>query len=197
MSNEHDFTVHALGACSISSPIAFSTQSGDSMPNYVSDEDFVRYEVGAHEGEQPAIERKSLFQKAGPRSHIYFAPSHVHAGIVTCGGLCPGINDVIRAIVRCLWFRYGVRRITGIRYGYRGFLPEYNLGIRPLDPEAVDEIHKVGGTFLGSSRGGGERTQDIVDAIERLNLNVLFTIGGDGTQKGALAIAEEIERRNL
>ncbi len=197
MSNEHDFSVHALGACSISSPIILSTLRGDALPNYVGDEDFVRYEVEAREGAQDAIERKSLFQKAGPRSHIYFAPSHVHAGIVTCGGLCPGINDVIRAIVRCLWFRYGVRRITGIRYGYRGFLPEYNLGIRPLDPEAVDEIHKVGGTFLGSSRGGGERTADIVDAIERLNLNILFTIGGDGTQKGALAIAEEIERRNL
>ena len=124
-------------------------------------------------------------------------PSHVHAGIVTCGGLCPGINDVIRAIVRCLWFRYGVRRITGIRYGYRGFLPEFNIGTRPLDPEAVDEVHKVGGTFLGSSRGGGDRVSDIVDSIERLNLNILFTIGGDGTQKGAVAIAEEIERRNL
>jgi 6-phosphofructokinase 1 len=138
-----------------------------------------------------------MFEKAGPRQRIFFAPSHVHAGIVTCGGLCPGINDVIRAIVRCLWFRYGVRRITGILYGYRGFLPELNIGTRPLDPEAVDEVHKVGGTFLGSSRGGGDRISDIVDAIERLNLNILFTIGGDGTQKGAVAIAEEIERRDL
>ena len=58
-------------------------------------------------------------------------------------------------------------------------------------------MHNVGGTFLGSSRGGGERISDIVDSIERLNLNILFTIGGDGTQKGAVAIAEEIERRSL
>ncbi len=192
-----DFSVPVLGKCSIPSPIILSTRLDDSLANYVADDEFVRYDVDAREGEQVSLDRSHLFEKAGPRQQIFFAPSHVHAGIVTCGGLCPGINDVIRAIVRCLWFRYGVRRITGIRYGYRGFLPEYNIGTRPLDPETVDEVHKVGGTFLGSSRGGGERIADMVDAIERLNLNMLFTIGGDGTQKGAVAIAEEIERRNL
>ena len=197
MNDDIDFSVSVLGKCSIPSPIILSTVMGDSMANYVTDDEFVRYDVDAHEGAQGNLDRRQLFEKAGPRQKIYFAPSHVHAGIVTCGGLCPGINDVIRAIVRCLWFRYGVRRITGIRYGYRGFLPEFNIGTRPLDPEAVDEVHKVGGTFLGSSRGGGERISDIVDSIERLNLNILFTIGGDGTQKGAVAIAEEIEKRDL
>lgn len=192
-----DFSVSVLGKCSIPSPIVLSTRMGDSLANYVEDGDFVRFDVDAREGAQESLDRTRLFEKAGPRQQIYFAPSHVHAGIVTCGGLCPGINDVIRAIVRCLWFRYGVRRITGIRYGYRGFLPEFNIGTRPLDPESVDEVHKVGGTFLGSSRGGGDRISDIVDSIERLNLNILFTIGGDGTQKGAVAIAEEIERRDL
>jgi 6-phosphofructokinase 1 len=197
MSEEIDFSVQALGRCGIPSPIVLSTKTGDSLANYVADDEFVRYGVDARPGDQGSLERASLLEKAGPRQQIFFAPSHVHAGIVTCGGLCPGINDVIRAIVRCLWFRYGVRRITGVRYGYRGFLPEFNIGTKPLDPETVDEVHKVGGTFLGSSRGGGERTADIVDAIERLNLNMLFTIGGDGTQKGAVAIAEEIERRDL
>jgi len=197
MPDDLDFSVPALGTCSIPSPIVLSTGSGDSLADYAGDEEFVRYEVKAAAGPQPELDRHSLLQKAGPRQRIYFGPSHVHAGIVTCGGLCPGINDVIRAIVRCLWFRYGVRRITGIRYGYCGFLPEFNIDVRALDPDAVDEIHKVGGTFLGTSRGGGERVSDIVDAIERLNLNVLFTIGGDGTQKGALDIAQEIERRNL
>ena len=197
MSDEPDFSVPVLGKCSIPSPIVLSTRMGDSLANYVEDDAFVRFEVDAREGDQGSLDRARLLEKAGPRQQIFFAPSHVHAGIVTCGGLCPGINDVIRAIVRCLWFRYGVRRITGIRYGYRGFLPEYNIGTKPLDPEAVDEVHKVGGTFLGSSRGGGERIGDIVDSIERLNLNMLFTIGGDGTQKGAVAIAEEIERRDL
>jgi 6-phosphofructokinase 1 len=197
MSETPNFAVPVLGACGIPSPILLSTQPGDSLANYVTDDEFVRYDVDAHEGDQGSLDRSQLFEKAGPRQQIFFAPSHVHAGIVTCGGLCPGINDVIRAIVRCLWFRYGVRRITGIRYGYKGFLPECNIGVRPLDPEAVDEVHKVGGTFLGTSRGGGDRVPDIVDAIERLNLNILFTIGGDGTQKGAVAIAEEIERRKL
>jgi 6-phosphofructokinase 1 len=197
MSDEADFTVPLLGTCAIPSPIVLSTRMGDSLANYVEDDEFIRYDVDAREGEQGVLDRGGLFEKAGPRRLIYFAPSHVHAGIVTCGGLCPGINDVIRAIVRCLWFRYGVRRVTGIRYGYRGFLPEFNIGVRPLDPEAVDEVHKVGGTFLGSSRGGGDRVSDIVDSIERLNLNILFTIGGDGTQKGSMAIAEEIERRSL
>jgi len=197
MNEDMDFSVSVLGKCSIPSPIVLSTRMGDSLANYVEDGDFVRFDVDAREGAQESLDRTRLFEKAGPRQQIYFAPSHVHAGIVTCGGLCPGINDVIRAIVRCLWFRYGVRRITGIRYGYRGFLPEFNIGTRPLDPESVDEVHKVGGTFLGSSRGGGDRISDIVDSIERLNLNILFTIGGDGTQKGAVAIAEEIERRDL
>jgi 6-phosphofructokinase 1 len=197
MGDEFDFRVPCLGECKIPSPIQLSTTVGDEVANYVGDEDYVRHRVDAKEGLQEALSGAELLQKAGPRRLIYFSPSHVHAGIVTCGGLCPGINDVIRALVRCLWYRYGVRRVTGIRYGYRGFLPEQGIGVRALDPEIVDDIHKVGGSMLGSSRGGGERTGDIVDSIERLNLNVLFAIGGDGTLKGALAIAREIERRSL
>jgi len=197
MTSDLDFNVSTLGDCGIPSPIGLSTTQGDGIANFVSDKDFIRYEIDAASGPQADLEPRQLLQKAGPREKIYFSPSHVHAGIVTCGGLCPGLNDVIRAIVRCLWYRYGVRRITGIRYGFKGFLPDYNVDIKSLDPETVDDIHKMGGTILGTSRGGGERTGEIVDAIERLNLNVLFTIGGDGTQKGALAIAEEIERRKL
>jgi 6-phosphofructokinase 1 len=128
---------------------------------------------------------------------IYFMPAHVHAGIVTCGGLCPGLNDVIRSVVRCLWYRYGVQRISGIRYGYLGFLPEYQYGIKTLNPDNVDDIHKLGGTYLGSARGGGREVGKIVDAMEQLNLNMLFTIGGDGTQRGSLDIAEEIDKRKL
>lgn len=138
-----------------------------------------------------------MLEKAGPREKIYFMPEHVHAGIVTCGGLCPGINDVIRSIVRCMWYHYRVRRITGIRYGYRGFLPEYSYPTMELTLDWVDNIHKVGGTVLGSSRGGGKEVEKIVDAIEQLNLNMLFTIGGDGTQRGSLDIADEIEKRHL
>ncbi|MCL1815665.1 MAG: ATP-dependent 6-phosphofructokinase [Treponema sp.] len=193
----YDFTIENLGKCTIKSPIALSIVQGDFIANYVSDDEYVRPEISVKLGKQDVIERKHVFEAAGPREMIYFSPQHVHAGIVSCGGLCPGINDVIRAIVRCLWYRYGVRRITGIRYGYKGFLPEYRFGIRELSPSIVDDIHKLGGTFLGSARGGGREVTQIVDTMERLNLNMLFTIGGDGTQKGAMDIAEEVSRRKL
>lgn len=192
-----DFTIEKLGKASIASPLGLSALAGDKIPNFVSEDSLIRYKIEARPGAQPQVERSELLEVAGPREKMYFSPSHVHAGIVTCGGLCPGLNDVIRAIVRNLWYLYGVRRITGIRYGYKGFLPEYGYDVVRLDPDRVDDIHKIGGTILGTSRGGGERSSDIVNTIEQLNLNVLFTIGGDGTQKGALAIAKEIERRRL
>jgi 6-phosphofructokinase 1 len=198
MAPKIDFTVHPLGEAKIPSPITYSTVEGDELANYVRDDEYIIHDIDAEPGSTcKEYTVQTILQKAGPRQKIYFAPGHVHAGIVTCGGLCPGLNDVIRAITRCLWYRYGVRRITGIRFGYQGLLPENAYPTMELDPDAVDDIHKIGGTVLGSSRGGGQRTGDIVDTIERLNLNILFTIGGDGTQKGADAIAEEIERRGL
>jgi 6-phosphofructokinase 1 len=197
MSETFDFTIEELGTRSIKSPITMSNTQGDFIANYVTDDEFIRLDVSAVLGNQAPIKRSQVFECAGPREMIYFMPQHVHAGIVSCGGLCPGINDVIRAIVRCLWYRYGVRRITGIRYGYKGFLPEYQFNTKELTPEVVDDIHKIGGTILGSARGGGREVAKIVDAMEKLNLNMLFTIGGDGTQKGSLDIAEEIDRRKL
>jgi len=192
-----DFTVATLGRCTVQSPLGLSPKSGQGSPGFVPDDRFIRYRIEAKPEEQGTVTRAELLEVAGPREKIYFSPSHVHAGIVTCGGLCPGLNDVIRAIVRSLWFLYGVRRISGIRYGYKGFLPEYGFDVVELNPDVVDDIHKIGGTMLGTSRGGGERTGEIVNTIEQLNLNILFAIGGDGTQRGALAIAEEIERRGL
>ena len=198
MAIEYDFTVPTLGEPKIESPVTYSRVQGDLIANYVRDNEYILYDIEADpERTSHDYTLQQLLQKAGPRERIFFSPSHVHAGIVTCGGLCPGLNDVIRAISRCLWYRYGVRRISGIRFGYQGLLPENNIPTMELNPDEVDDIHKIGGTVLGSSRGGGERTEEIVDTIERLNLNMLVTIGGDGTQKGALAIAEEIERRGL
>ena len=198
MSGEYDFTVETLGEAKLPSPITYSTVLGDDIANYVRDDEHILYDIEADLAEtSKPYTRKQLLQKAGPRQHIYFSPGHVHAGIVTCGGLCPGLNDVIRAITRCLWFRYGVRRISGIRFGYHGLLPETKDPTMELTPAEVDDIHMIGGSVLGSSRGGGGRTGDIVDTIERMNLNMLFTIGGDGTQRGALAIAKEVEKRRL
>lgn len=192
-----DFTIRSLGTPKIPSPIPYSHVRGDDIANYVDENERVLFDVDIPDPSAEAEVENGLLEKAGPRQNIYFSPGHVHAGIVTCGGLCPGLNDVIRAITRCLWYRYGVQRITGIRFGYSGLLPETAGPTVDLNPDVVDDIHKIGGTVLGSSRGGGNRTEDIVDSIERLNLSMLFTIGGDGTQKGALALAREIERRGL
>jgi 6-phosphofructokinase 1 len=194
----YNFDIQELGKPKIPTPIELSKTLGDFIANYVREDEKILYSIQVEPG-TTSIEFSDheLLEKAGPRERIFFNPPHVHAGILTCGGLCPGLNDVIRAIVRCLWYRYGVRRISGIQNGYKGFLPEHRLPAIELNPEVVDDIHKMGGTILGSSRGGGERTDDIVDEIERMNLTMLFVLGGDGTQRGALHIANAVEERGL
>jgi 6-phosphofructokinase 1 len=142
-------------------------------------------------GEQPP-----RFELAGPREHICFDPSKLQCGIVTCGGLCPGINDVIRAIVMSLFYHYGVKTVFGFRYGYEGLASRYGHAPLELNPGNVNEIHQMGGTILGSSRGAQD-TRDMVDTLERMGIGILFTVGGDGTLRGARAIAEEIGRRGL
>ena len=195
---KYDFSVETLGECKVRSPIELSHEHGDFRATYVKDTSYVRNLVNVFEDDKgDANDMSNLMEKAGPRENIYFNPAHVTAGICTCGGLCPGLNDVIRAVVRCLWNRYGVRRIRGIKFGYKGFFTEQGFNTVDLNPDNVDTIHKIGGSFLGTSRGGGDRTSDIVDSIERLNINVMFIIGGDGTQRGALDIANEIDRRGL
>jgi 6-phosphofructokinase 1 len=194
--SKNDFTVEKLGEAKIHSPIPYSNVYGDSIANYVSDNEKILYDIDLRENRTvKELELEGLMEKAGPREKIYFNPNHSHAAIVTCGGLCPGLNDVIRAVVRTLWYRYGVKRITGIRYGFTGFLPEYNIPTIELTPNYVDDIHKMGGTVLGSSRGNGKRVEEIVDALERMNINLLFIIGGDGTQRGANDIGEEVFKR--
>jgi 6-phosphofructokinase 1 len=191
-----DFSIQRLGEARIKSPIVLSNQENDELADYVRDEQRVVYDIELGLGEASAsVGSRGLLEKAGPRELIYFDPSKVHAGIVTCGGLCPGLNNVIRAAVMTLWYRYGVRRICGVRYGYRGLLPELQMPVKELTPDVVADIHRTGGTVLGASRGGGERTAELVDAMEQLNLNLLFAIGGDGTQRGAMHLAREIERR--
>lgn len=134
------------------------------------------------------------FEVAGPRKKIFFDPAQTTCAIVTCGGLCPGFNDVIRAIVMQAYYRYGVRRILGIPYGFEGLIPEFGHPIINLDPDRVATIHEFGGTWLGTSRG----PQDIgrmVDRLEELKVDILFVIGGDGSQRGALLIEQEARER--
>lgn len=198
MSGNFDFSVPSLGTPKVQSPLKMSTVKGDSIANYVNDDERILFDIDAVSGDtRGPFKKEQLLERAGPREKVYFNPAHVHAAVVTCGGLCPGLNNVVRAIVRCLWYSYGIKRITGIKNGYRGFLPESKFRTLELDPEYVDDIQAKGGTVLGSARGGGDRVSEIADAIERLNINMLFTIGGDGTQRGALEIAEELEKRKL
>ncbi|KAH6826798.1 phosphofructokinase 3 [Perilla frutescens var. hirtella] len=133
------------------------------------------------------------FRRAGPCQRVYFESDDVHACIVTCGGLCPGLNTVIREIVCGLNYMYGVKSVLGIDGGYRGF---YSKNTRSLTPKGVNDIHKRGGTVLGTSRGGHD-TKKIVDSIQDRGINQVYIIGGDGTQKGAAVIFEEVRRRGL
>jgi 6-phosphofructokinase 1 len=185
-----DFTIARLGTCAIPSPMRDA--------RFVDD----RRRVLVHsyvEEVEPFVTKGRPFpsmEAAGPREKIYFDPSKLKCGIVTCGGLCPGLNDVIRAIVLSLYHHYGVTTVYGFRYGFEGLSAKY--GHKPLDlsPESVARIHEVGGTVLGTSRGPQE-ISDMADTLERMGIGVLFTIGGDGTLRGAHALSEEISRRGL
>ncbi|MDL1978186.1 MAG: ATP-dependent 6-phosphofructokinase [Deltaproteobacteria bacterium] len=143
------------------------------------------------EGKEPPS-----FELAGPRKKIYFDPKKLRCAIVTCGGLCPGLNDVIRSIVLELHYGYGVRNIYGIRYGLQGFIPEYGHDIMELKPESVVNILEMGGSILGSSRGA-QSIEEIVDSLDRMNIGILFMIGGDGTLLAASRIADAIKERGL
>ncbi len=142
-------------------------------------------------GKQPPV-----FEQAGPREKIYFDPSQIACGVVTCGGLCPGLNNVIRSVVLTLHHNYGVSTVYGFRYGYKGVAMSQNIEPLLLNSDVVERIHEQGGTLLGSSRGPQD-PDDMVDNLVRLNIKILFTIGGDGTLRGASKLAEAIERRGL
>jgi 6-phosphofructokinase 1 len=137
-----------------------------------------------------------LFERAGPRELLFFEPAKTKVAIVTCGGLCPGLNNVIRSVYLQLHYHYGVSTVMGIRYGYSGFSPEAATAPIWLNAEMVNDIHQRGGTLLGTSRGPVS-PDIIVDFLEARAINILFTVGGDGTQRGAHLIADEIQRREL
>ncbi|MFO8111591.1 MAG: ATP-dependent 6-phosphofructokinase, partial [Desulfosalsimonadaceae bacterium] len=136
------------------------------------------------------------FEQAGPRKKIYFDPSKLKCAVTTCGGLCPGLNNIIRSIVLELHYIYGVKHIYGFPYGLQGFVPEYRHEVVELTPARVVNIHEMGGTILGSSRGPQD-IDVIVDCLERMNIGILFMIGGDGTLMAASIINRTIKKRGL
>ncbi len=193
-----DFIVKELGKATIKSPLVQYIQNAHSTYDFVKDSDRVLYDPSLDNfiESSKAVKLPISFEKAGPREFLFFEPAKTKVAIVTCGGLCPGLNNVIRSIVNQLFYRYGVTRIIGIKYGFEGFIPEYNHPVIELTTRIVDDIHLTGGSILGSSRGNQD-VGKIVDSLEMLNINILFCIGGDGTLHGAHAIYEEIHKRKL
>ncbi len=193
--NKPDFKIDCLGEAKYPSPLNLSIQKGDAVPNFVNDSMRVVYQIETDINHHQDLAGQGLLELAGPRQKIHFDPAQTHAGIITCGGLCPGLNDVIRSLVMSLWHSYGVRKISGFQFGYRGLLPEFNLEPISLTPDVVRGIHLDGGTILGSSRGYGERTEEMADTLQNMGVNILFTLGGDGTQRAALDLASNLSER--
>ncbi len=190
MGKKLDFKITKLGRCTVQSPyqdVAF-----------VNDDEKIIFSPFLKDLHKCRQKKEVLpaMEVAGPRKTIYFDPSKVRAGIVTCGGLCPGINSVIRGLAMDLWYQYGVRNIFGFRYGFEGLIPRYRHEPMIFTPDLVANIFELGGTILGSSRGAQD-IGEMVDALERMNICMLFAIGGDGTMRATALIAEEALRRGL
>ena len=186
-----DFTIARLGECRIQSPMSgrpvHARRGARALSLHARGDQRLAGRKGAV---PPAME------SAGPRQMLFFDPAKLACGIVTCGGLCPGLNDVIRAVVLSLRHHYGVTKVYGFRFGYEGLVRR--IGHEPLEltPESVHRIHESGGSILGSSRGHQDPAE-MVDYLNDLGVAILFAIGGDGTLRGAQKIGEEAARRGL
>ena len=193
----HDFEIQNLGPAEFVSPLQQLRHEANA--EFVTDDahrvlfDYSPEKVmAAFEGGVDPI----TIERSGPREKIFFQPGHTIAAVVTCGGLCPGLNDVIRGLVMTLNYSYGVRTIYGIPYGYEGFIDKYHHQILNLTPDFVTNLHTDGGSVLGSSRGPQSKAE-IVDKLVDLKVNILFVIGGDGTLRGAQDIVTEVANRGL
>jgi len=191
-----DVAIDFLGRCLLPSPVA--EHLGARSMHFVGAADKVLLDdaLSRQDGNSQDLAARPAFEIAGPRDKIFFDPRTVRAGIVTCGGLAPGLNNVIRGIVIELWSGYGVRHVFGFRYGFEGLIARHGHVPTTLTPESVAHIHHDGGTVLGTSRGSQEPAE-IVDNLEANGINILFVIGGDGTLNGALRVCAEIAQRGL
>ena len=189
--------IQTMGEAKIPSPM-LREELGGITHLFISDDDQVIINIKRaylqkmmEKGESPPA-----LEVAGPRKTVYFDPSKVRCAVATCGGLCPGLNDIIRAIVLELHYRYGVKLIYGIRHGLEGFIPEYKHDFLDLTPAKVTTIMNMGGSILGSSRGAQDIDR-VVDCLEVNNIGILFMVGGDGTLMAASKIADTIAQRKL
>lgn len=189
--------VRSLGAGRIDSPLLSMLADRSTSQHYVDESDRVLLDdtVAMVKARGVPLTELPSFEAGGPRRRIYFDPAKTNVGIVTCGGLCPGLNDVIRALVLELSHHYRVNRIVGFRNGFQGLSSRYRHPIVDLTPAVVEGINEYGGTILGTSRGNQD-PEDIVDCLEMLGINVLIVVGGDGSMRGALRVAEVVTARD-
>ena len=195
--NADDLNIPQLGAGTIWSPLHRIADMSEGSDSFIDDSQRVLLDDTLESVTQLQARNEPLpsFELAGPRRKIFFDPEKTACGIVTCGGLCPGLNDVIRGLVMQLNYRYGVKKVYGFRYGYEGFIEEYGHPVEILTPDSVCDLHRFGGTFLGTSRGPQDVGR-ILDRLDDFRINVLFVIGGDGTLRGALDISTGGRKRS-
>jgi 6-phosphofructokinase 1 len=191
-----DLAITRLGARTVDTPLKELFDSREETVHYVTPTDRVLLDdtLGIAKRRPGEIADLPAFNPGGPREKLFFEPTAVTAGIVTCGGLCPGLNNVIRGLVLQLTKAYGVKKILGFRNGYQGLTD----GSEPvtLTPALVKDIHGRGGTILGTTRGGHDMST-MVETLVRHGVDMLFVIGGDGTLRGAQELAAEALRRAL
>ncbi len=188
--DQQEFAIEQLGEAKIKSPLR--------SVDFIDEESSVAYPTDVNELTEYV--RKGLpipsFEQAGPRSKIFHDPAWSKAAVLTAGGLCPGLNVVIKFLTRTLRQQYGVPMVYGIKYGYRGLIPDYKFEPIMLNEDNVDDIHENGGSILSSSRGRQDE-ETMVDTLVRMNINLLFCIGGDGTLRCAHDVARVIRERKL
>lgn len=180
------FKIKSLGEKKYISPLLEKFGTKDI---FISDKERLFYKPFLNE-----YDETETFELAGPRENLYFDPKKVTPAIVTCGGLSPGLNDVIRSVVMESHYRYGIKHVLGIRYGYNGLNEENKLRPLKLTPDKVANIHKQGGTILGSSRGGTDDIPKLVRTLKKWGVDILYAVGGDGTLRGAHKIYQEAEK---
>ena len=196
MVDSADLVVPTLGTPRIDSPLGEQLNQRLKSFHYAEESDKVLLDdtLSALIARDRAPADLPGFEPAGPRRKIYFDPYKSRAGIVTCGGLCPGLNDVIRGLTLELCQRYGVQHVYGFCNGFQGFIAKFRRSVIDLTPQSVSNINELGGTILGSSRGEQDPGA-VVDCLEQMGINLLFVIGGDGTIKGAMSLVKEITAR--
>jgi 6-phosphofructokinase 1 len=193
-----DLRVRTLGECRYPSPFSVRLADKQTTPHYVHEDDRVMLDdtISVIAAKNLPLAAFPSFETAGPRRKIYFEPSRTTVGIVTCGGLCPGLNNVISGVVQELTVHYHVKRILGFRNGLRGLTADHRNDTMELTGSPFRDITRTGGTILGSSRGDQD-ADEMVDTLVAREIDVLFVVGGDGSIRAAMRLVSVITERGL